>query len=430
MKKADYLIPSEHAQVLVDPKAYADDRIHATHAWLRLNNPVGWAEPEGFDPFWVITRYDDVRSISRDNKRFPYGDKASLLQDKASDTLLRQISGGKPYLGRSLIQMDPPDHMKFRLLTQSWFMPKNLKAIEARIAEIADASVTGMMALGTSCDFVTDVALHYPLQVVMEILGVPQADLPLMLRLTQEIFAPLDPETTPQGVDLSDPAAFAQAFITVIGELDTYFKTISADRRANPRNDIASIIANAVIDGNPISDMDALGYYGIVATAGHDTTSSSTAAAMWAIASQPDLLPRLNADPSLIPALIDEAIRWATPVKTFMRTAAEDMDFDGRPFAAGDWIKLCYASGNRDEALFENADRFDIDRPRKDHVSFGYGPHVCLGQHLARLEMRILFKRLLPRLESVQLAGTAEMAQSYFVNGFKHLPIKFSRSSL
>jgi cytochrome P450 len=420
----DFDIPSEHAQALVDPTAYADGRIFATYAWLRANNPLGIARPEGFDPFWVVTRYDDIREIGRDNKRFPYGDRSSVLTDKASDDFTRGLTGGSPHIQRTLISMDPPEHMKFRLLTQGWFMPKNLKLLDERIGQLAGKAVAKLDGR-TTCDFVTDIALHYPLEVILEILGLPEEDYPFMLRLTQEVFAPLDPETMPEGVDPTDPAAFAQAQSAVRQALTDYFSRVMEEQRRHPKNDVGSLIANAVIDGAPMPLYDQIGYYAIVATAGHDTTSSSSAAGMWALATQPDLLARLQADPGLIPRFVEEAIRWATPVKAFMRTAAEPTEIAGRQFAANDWLMLCYASGNRDEGKTPDGEAFDIDRPPFEHVAFGYGPHVCLGQHLARREMTALFARLVPALKSVELAGTPELSRSWFVNGLKHLPIRY-----
>lgn len=424
MQSTDHAIPSDLAATLVDPRAYADGRIFDTYAWLRANNDIGFAQADGYDPFWVITKYDDVRAISRDNRLFPYGDRPSMLTDKASEAFIRYMSGGRPVLAPTLIASDPPIHMKYRLLTQAWFMPKHLKTINDRIAAIADDTVKLMMDRGDTCDFVTDVALHYPLRVIMDILGVPAEDLDYMLSLTQEIFAPTDPDSRPAGLDQADPAFLAQAMKSTLDQIDAYFRKITDDRRQNPRNDIATIIANARIGDRPLTDEEMLGYYTIVATAGHDTTSSSTSAAIHALATQPGLLERVKGDPSLIPALIEEAIRWGSPVKTFMRSVAEDMDFKGRSFRHGDWLMLCYASANRDEDVIDRGELFDIDRPKFDHVAFGFGPHVCLGQHLARREIIMFLERLLPRIDAIELTGDIAYSQSYFVNGLKALPIR------
>ena len=314
--------------------------------------------------------------------------------------------------------------MKYRALTQAWFMPQNVKKREEEIRALAKEAVAQFVALPGRCDFVTDVAMHYPLRVVMNILGIPLEDFPRMLRLTQELFGAQDPDTKRFQDALSDEQ-YAQILLAVVQDFASYFEAISKDRRKAPRDDLATLIANAKVDGAPIGQFEATGYYTIVATAGHDTTSSSTAGAMWALATQPGLLDRVRNDPSLIPALIEEAIRWTTPVKTFMRSAAEDTEIGGRRIAKGDWIMLCYASGNRDEDVFPHADTFDIDRTPNKQLAFGMGAHLCLGQHLARLEMRILYEELLPRLKSVKLAGDPRYTESWFVNGLKTLPIEF-----
>ena len=416
-------LPEHIARTLVTSSAYASDELFDAYRWMRANNPLGIAEVEGFDPFWAVTKHADILEISRNNQRFPSAVRATTLTTKAGDARAHAITG-TPHLVRSLVQMDEPDHMKYRLLTQAWFMPQSIKKREDEIRALAQAAVAEFVALPGRCDFVRDVALHYPLKVVMNILGVPPADYSRMLRLTQELFGASDPDTERFKEALTDEQ-FAQLLMGVLQDFSDYFETISADRRANPRDDLATLIANAQIDGAPIGKFEATGYYTIVATAGHDTTSSSTAGAMWALATQDGLLERVRGDLSLVPALIEEAIRWTTPVKTFMRSAAEDAELRGRKIAKGDWIMLCYASGNRDEEVFEQPDVFDINRTPNRQLAFGMGAHLCLGQHLARMEMRILFEELLPRLKSVKLAGEPKYTESFFVNGLKTLPIEF-----
>lgn len=419
----DVKLPQDVAATLVDPTAYAGEKIFDAYRWMRANNPLGVAEPEGFDPFWVVTKHADILEISRNNARFPSAVRATTLTNKAADARARAITG-TPHLVRTLVQMDEPDHMKYRLLTQAWFAPPSVKKREETVRAIAREAVDAFVKLPGRCDFVQDMALHYPLRVVMEILGVPPEDYPRMLRLTQELFGAQDPETQ-RFQEALTVEQFFQLIMAVLQDFNDYFEKISADRRAHPRDDLATLIANAEIDGAPLPPFEATGYYTIVATAGHDTTSSSTAAAMWALASQPGLLERVRGDLSLVPALVEEAIRWATPVKTFMRSAAEDTELRGRKIAKGDWLMLCYASGNRDEEVFPSPDTFDIDRAPNRQLAFGSGAHVCLGQHLARLEMRILFEELLPRLKRVELAGAPRFVEATFVNGLKALPIAF-----
>ncbi|MCP1828784.1 MULTISPECIES: cytochrome P450 [Bradyrhizobium] len=419
----DFDIPADIAATLVDPVAYADDRIHDSYRWLRANNPLGIARPEKFDPFWVVTKHAHIQAISRQNELFHNADRPTTLTTQALEERVRKITGG-PNLVRSLVQMDAPDHPKYRALTQGWFMPANLGKFEARVREIARATVQRMLARGGACDFVEDVALGYPLHVIMEILGVPEADEPRMLKLTQELFGPQDPDTARvrDALSAEQVSAMLQA---IIADFSAYFRKITEDRRQHPRDDLATVIANAKIGGEYMPEHDQTSYYMIVATAGHDTTSSSTAGAIWALARDPAEFAKVKANPDLIPGLVDESIRWMTPVKHFMRSATADTELGGRKIAKGDWLMLCYASGNRDEEVFEDPDRFRSDRKPNRHVAFGYGAHLCLGQYLAKLEMRILFEELLPHLKSLSLDGEVKMTQAYFVNGPKKLPIRF-----
>ncbi|WP_342708800.1 cytochrome P450 [Bradyrhizobium sp. B124] len=419
----DLDIPANIAETLVDPVAYADDRIHDSYRWLRANNPLGIARPDRFDPFWVVTKHAHIQAISRQNELFHNADRPTTLTTQALEERVRKITGG-PNLVRSLVQMDAPDHPKYRALTQGWFMPANLGKFEGRVREIARATVQRMLDRGGACDFVEDVALGYPLHVIMEILGVPEADEPRMLKLTQELFGPQDPDTARvrEALSAEQVSAMLQA---IVADFSAYFRKITENRRQNPRDDLATVIANAKIGGDYMPEHDQTSYYMIVATAGHDTTSSSTAGAIWALARDPAEFAKVKANPELIPGLVDEAIRWMTPVKHFMRSATADTELGGRKIAKGDWLMLCYASGNRDEEVFADPDRFRSDRKPNRHVAFGYGAHLCLGQYLAKLEMRILFEELLPHLKSLSLDGEVKMTQAYFVSGPKKLPIRF-----
>ncbi|WAC24307.1 cytochrome P450 [Blastomonas sp. SL216] len=423
---APSVLPPEISSAIVNPVAYGEwNGIKEKFRWARDNMPVGLVQAEGFMPFWAITRHDDIMTVSKDNARFLNAPKSVVLGPVAVQMLTHMITGGSPHLVRSLVTMDAPEHMDYRKLTQSWFMPKNLGSIEEKIRGIARASVDAMLATGGSCDFVHQVSALYPLHVVMQILGVPHEDEPLMLKLTQEMFGGEDPDLNrARSVELT-PEQVTQFVIEAVRDFEGYFMKLAADRRANPQDDVATVIANAVVDGEPISDRNAAGYYIIVAAAGHDTTSASTAGAMWALAKDPEQFARIKADRSLLPGLIEEAIRWTTPVQHFMRTAAEDCEIGGQRIAKDDWLMLCYVSGNHDERVFPDPDRFDASRSPNRHVAFGAGVHQCLGLHLARLEMRILFDELLDRIDSVELAGTPQRASSTFVGGPKTLPIRF-----
>jgi cytochrome P450 len=419
-------IPQEIAWDIVDPQAYADGgRVDRAFAWLRQNAPVEVAELEAFDPFWVITRHADILEVERQNDLFHNGDRATVLTNKEADKKVREMMGGSPHLVRSLVQMDNPDHMNYRRLTQAWFMPQNLKPLEARIREIARSFVDRMAEHGGRCDFARDVAFLYPLHVIMEVMGVPEADEPRMLKLTQELFGSADPDLNRTGKEVTDVSEGVDTVQSVVMDFMNYFNAITEDRRVRPREDLCSVIANGQIEGQPLGHLEAMSYYIIAATAGHDTTSNTTAGGLWALAENPDQFARLKADPSLIPSYLEESIRWVTPVKHFMRTATADAEVGGRKIKKGDWMMLSYPSGNRDETVFADPYRFDIARSPNKHVAFGYGAHVCLGQHLGRMEMRVLWEELLPRLESVELDGEPKRMAANFVCGPKSVPIRY-----
>ncbi|MBI1404567.1 MAG: cytochrome P450 [Caulobacter sp.] len=419
-------IPDEIARTIIDPFAYADgDRVDEAFTWLRREAPLAQARIDGFDPFWVVTRHADIKEVERQNDLFHNGDRSTVLTTIEGDRMVREMMGGSPHLVRALVQMDAPDHIPYRRLTQGAFLPQNLRRLEGRIREIARGFIDRMAAQGGTCDFARDVAFLYPLHVVMELIGVPESDEPRMLKLTQELFGSADPDLSRTGGRPVSDREGVDSIQSVVMDFMTYFNAMTEDRRANPREDLASLIANGTVNGQPLGHLEAMSYYIIAATAGHDTTSSTTAGALWALAERPDQYARLQADPSLIGGLIEESIRWVTPVKHFMRTATEDAELAGQKIAKGDWMMLSYPSGNRDEAVFDDPFEFRIDRSPNRHIAFGYGAHVCLGQHLARLEMRILWEELLQRVASIELDGEPKRMAAAFVCGPKSVPVRF-----
>ena len=418
--------PPGMVRLVVDPVAYSDG-VTANKAlrWMRKHKPLSMARAEGIHPFWIVTKHADILEISRQNDLFHNGDLSVTFNTIAGDARVRQITGGSPHILRTLVQMDAPDHTNHRRLAQAWFLPQSIRSLEDRIRQIAREHVDRMAGFGGECDFATDIAITYPLRVIMEVLGVPPADEPRMLRLTQELFGAADPDLNRSGAPVADnPTGFLQMRET-IDDFFQYFKDLTDDRRTHPRNDLATVLANAEIDGAPISDFEAMSYYIIVATAGHETTSSCTAGALWGLSRYPEQFAKLKADLGLIPGLVEESIRWTSPVKHFMRTATADYSLRGQTIRKGDWIWLSYPSGNRDEEVFDDPEAFDIERSPNRQLSFGYGAHLCLGQHLARMEMRILWEELLPRLESLELAGKPEQSVANFIVNLKKLPIRY-----
>ncbi|MEM6708881.1 MAG: cytochrome P450 [Pseudomonadota bacterium] len=392
-------------------------RIHEQLRWLRTNDPLRYLEPNGFEPLWCVTKYDDVRTIELNKTGFINDPRPTLAPSLVTATI--QHMSGRKHLVRSLVQMDDPDHFEYRRLTQAWFMGRNLRKLQQRVDELAKQYVDRLAELGGECDFVKDVAIWYPLRVIMSIFGVPEQDEPLMMKLTQELFGSDDPDIN-RSFELSD-------FVEVVKDFEQYFADLSAARRANPTDDVATVIANAKIHGEPIPELEMNGYYMIIATAGHDTTSSSTAGGLLALLQNPEQFDALKADPDgLMATAVDEMIRWVSPVRHFMRTATEDYELRGKTIKAGQSLILWYPSANRDEEVFSDPFDFRVDRKDGKQIAFGYGAHVCLGQHLARMEIAALYRALLKRVDRIELAGEPRYTQSTFVGGLKSLPIRYT----
>jgi hypothetical protein len=417
--------------MLVNPAAYADESIHQAYATLRRDDPVHWTQPDGFRPFWSITRHADIVAVSKANDRFINRERTYISPIEAEEWV--KATTGDTHLFRTLVDLDDPLHMKLRRITNTWFMPQNLRALEPRIAEIAKAHVDHMAALGGQCDFVNEVALWYPLRVIMMILGLPDADENRMLQMTQEIFGPQDPDVVGRSRIITQGLAGPEStgnpqvdLFALVQQFFAYFGEVIQDRRANPRDDLSTVIAQGTVDGEPIGLLEAVSYYAITVTAGHDTTSSSASGGLLQLMRNPGEMAKLKADPSLIPGAVEEMIRWVTPVKHFMRTCTQDTVVGGQTIRAGDGVALFYWSGNRDEAVFDDPFAFKVDRAANPQTAFGNGVHQCLGLHLARMEIRALFAELLPRLDAIELAGEPKNSIANFVSGLKTLPVRYN----
>jgi cytochrome P450 len=397
--------------MLTDPLSYTDeDRLHDGLTLLRREAPVHLVEAPGYRPFYALTRQAHIREVE--------GDGALWLSESRPILTTAAIErANTSFRVRTLVNMDDPDHRVVRAIGADWFRPKAMRMLESRVRELAREHVDRMAALGGECDFATDIAVHYPLYAILSLLGMPESDYPRMLRLTRELFGAQDAELgRGEGTDDRN---------SVLLDFFTYFQELTAKRRARPTEDMASAIANAAVDGQPLNDVETMSYYVIIATAGHDTTSSTIAGGLHALLENPDQLARLRADPALMTTAADEMIRWVTPVKEFMRTASADIVLGGVPIAKGESVLLSYPSANRDEEVFADPFTFDVGRDPNRHLAFGFGAHYCLGAALARIEIRALFAELLPRLESIELAGQPQWTATTFVGGLKHLPVRY-----
>ncbi len=399
--------------IFVDPAAYADpDQWHESARRIRQEFPILKVAVEGHPQFWAITKHADIMEIERNPEIFTNAPMPVL-------TPASRVGAMADAPVKTLIQMDGSEHKAHRNIVNDWFKPGGVKQLQQQVDDLARRAVDRMAAMGGRCDFANDVAVYFPLQVILAILGLPEEDYPRMLQLTQELFGAEDPDIARLGED--------ESMFGVLVDFMTYFTDLTAGRRANPTDDLASVIANAEIDGQPLPDLGTLGHYVIIATAGHDTTSSVIGGGLLALIEYPDQLEALQADTGLMHNAADELIRYVSPVKHFMRTCQKPFTLRDVSFQPGEHVLLSYASANRDEEVF--ADPFMLDVRRENAASqlaFGFGRHFCLGAHLARLEIRTLFLELLLRLASVELAGEPKWIRANFVQGPKSIPITFT----
>ena len=403
---------------LIDPRSYeAQGTPHRTFTELRRSDPLPFCEPKGFENFWAVTRHADICEISKQPNLFLNSKGIVILDDD------QQISRDEGIGAmRTIIEMDPPEHVTYRKVTSAWFTPRALgrlnDLIENSARHLVD-SLAGPSGDG-ECDYAIDVAAAHPLRILCSVLGVPREEEGRVLRLTNQLFAADDPE-------LQRSAEDRNAAMRELGfELFEFFSKVIEDRRANPRDDLASIIANAKIGDEPMGPMETFGYCLIIFTAGHDTTKNALGGAMEAFLNNPEQLDRLRSGgDEVIDSAVEESVRWVTPVNYMKRTAARETTLRGRTIAEGDQLVLFYASANRDEEVFEDPFDFRIDRTPNPHLGFGIGEHFCLGAHLARRSQAALLRQLATRLESVERIGDPEQIRSSFVVGLKHLPVRY-----
>jgi cytochrome P450 len=386
---------------IADHKTYGSvDAQHRLFAGLRRDDPVHWTQPDGYRPFWTISKYADIIEIERQADRFINQPRTKLLSIDF-ESKVREAMNGKPMLVRALPQMDNPDHSKYQKLTHAWFQPRHIRNLADRMDALAKESVDRLCAIGGECDFYNEIAIYYPLRVLMTILGLPGEDEQRLLKITQAYFGGGDPEMQ-QGNDLIDAT---MAYVD-------YFK------------DVATIIATSEIDGKPIGDFEAYSYYVALASAGHDTTSATIAGGLLALIENPDAMARLQSDPELLSAAAEEMVRWVSPVKHFFRTAVADYEIRGKKIKAGDSLFISYPSGNRDEEAFDRPFEFISDRSPNRHLGFGFGIHACIGRHLAKAEIVAFFRELLGRIDHIELAGNPAWTETSFLGGVKRLPVR------
>jgi cholest-4-en-3-one 26-monooxygenase len=378
---------------------------------LRREAPVYFhpeIEGSGFTGFWCITRRDDIRQLSHEWEEYS-SEFGITLDDVEGDQLEQQRL--------MMLTMDPPRHTKLRLLVNKGFTPRMIGRLHERIHEIARDIVDGVAERG-ECDFVVDVAAELPLQVIAELMGVPQEDRHKVFEWSNRMIGSQDPEYAVTEDDAT------KAFV----EMFAYANDLAADKRANPSDDIVSVLLQAEVEGERLTDLEFDVFFELLAVAGNETTRNLISHGMLALIENPEQRAKLLADRSLLPGAVEEMLRYASPVMYMRRTAQRDIDLRGQNIAKGDKIALWYIAGDHDPEVFDDPHAFDILRgPADDHIAFGGGgPHFCLGTHLARLEIQVMFEALLERIPEMELSGDVQRLRSSFINGIKHMPVEFA----
>ena len=398
---------------IIGPDTYAADG-YPHEAWklLRREAPVYyWDRAPGCKAFWAITKHADVVAISKRPRLFRNGPRLAVFPE------------GPPPEQQSerihhLLNMDPPEHGRYRRASSSWFTPRAIESQRPAIEEISKQLLDDLASRGEA-DFVADYTAPLTLFVLADMLGVPRDDWRLMFEWTNQIAGSADPEFREEGADSQAAATKARE------SLFRYFLELAEQRRVEPGDDMVSVLANAEIEGRPIPTFELLSYCLLLVVAGNETTRNAASGGLLALIENPGELDKLRRDPSLVDSAVEEIVRWTSPVIQFCRTPVEDVELRGQKIRAGESLCLLYASANRDEEVFDEPDEFRVDRQPNPHVGFGIGEHFCLGANLARLELRVIVRQLAERLVAVELGGAFERMRSSFLGGVKRMPIRY-----
>ena len=413
---------------LADPEVHLRGEHHELLRILRREAPVHYFPGDAhFQPFWSITRYEDVMHVSRNPQLFSSEGGISILPTMDAEGGYGSGDAPPAFTGaaKMLIMMDPPRHVRLRRLVNKGFTPRAVSMMETKVREITRGLLDRVDGKG-DIDFVVELAAQLPLAVICSMMGVPEKDFDLMFRITNKILGAGDPEYqdevppelrgTREGARLTGQSGFMQAF--------GYFSQVLQELRAGKRgDDIASILVDSEIDGEKLSDEEVLLFCFLLILAGNETTRNAISGGMLVLSDHPEQKAMLASDPSLMPIAVEELLRWTSPVTHMTRVAIANTEIHGQPIAAGERVCMWYPSVNRDEDIFPDPYRFDITRTPNDHLAFGIGEHFCLGAGFARLELRVMFEELLARFPKAEVSGPPERLRSNFLGGIKHLPV-------
>ena len=395
---------------LDDPDSFRAGVPHHWLRWLRAEAPV-FFHPEREGPgFWCITKHEDLKTVSRDPATFSSARGGTNIHTPAADALERSRA--------IMLNMDPPLHVKLRRLVRHGFTPAMAQKQAGHIRDLARAIVDQVAPRG-ECEFVTEVAAELPLQVICEMMGVPQADRRQIFDLTNRLIGFDDPEFQTSEEDGEQAATEVFLYANKLAEL---YRDGAADN-------LTSVLAHGEVDGEKLAELEFCSFFLLLVVAGNETTRTVTTNGMRLLIEHPDQLRRLVDDPSLIPSAVEEILRYEPAVICFRRTATRDIELRGQKIREGDKVVMWYPSANRDEDVFVEPDRFDIGRSPNDHLAFGIGQHFCLGANLARLELNIIFEEIVRRLRQPELAAPVRRLRSNFINGVKEMRIRFAREA-
>ncbi len=394
---------------VISPEHYEKNGYpHAEWTYLRKHAPVHYFDRGNYEPFWAITKHADIVEIGKSPDEFIIAPRIAVFDRSLPVDAVRL---------RHLLSMDGQEHRDYRAVTAKQFTPRMTQQWAEKVARITREVLDQAAELG-ECDFVQDVSAPITIAVIALMLGVPQSDWRLLFRWTNETIAPEDPEFQ-RGRTTDETLQSART------ELFQYFNALMEERRKRPQDDIISVVVHGKVQGKPIGAFELLSYYLLLVVAGNETTRNAMTGGVLAFDEHPDQWRALVANPALLDPAVEEIVRWVTPVIQFTREATRDYTLRGTKIAKGQSVCLFYGSGNRDEEIFADPFAFRIDRAPNDHIGFGRGEHVCLGAHLARLELRTVFDQVRERLESFERTGPAERVRSSFVGGIKRAPIRW-----
>jgi cytochrome P450 len=399
---------------LCDPDVFAAGVPHGMFAVLRREDPVHWHDEPGGPGFWCITKHADVRHVSRNPEIFSSQAQGTLIRDPSPAEL--------PLLQSIMLNMDPPQHRQFRALVNKGFTPRRVADLEAHVEEKVTQILDRVVERG-ECDFVSEIAGPLPMEVICELMGVPEEDRQRIYDISNMMVGHDDPDFA----DPDSPIANTD-YQNASAEMFMYANKLAEKARRHPADDLGTALLQAEVDGQRLSELDYNSFFLLLAVAGNETTRTVTCNGIIELLRQPEQLRRLRDDLSLVPVAVEEMIRFNPPVHYFRRTVLEDTEIRGVRLRAGDKLTIWYPSANRDEDVFRDPERFDAGRTPNDHLGFGIGEHFCLGANLARLELRVMVREVLRRLPDLELAAEPRRLRSNFINGVKTMPVRFTPS--